>query len=82
MLVNFLACCKKIQKPKSTRLFVFEKDRYQKCKYQIWIMSIIFFGNPDVILLFRVKTSVFRRVSYFLGTDVIFNASPTFRDRR
>jgi hypothetical protein len=39
----------------STRLFVFEKDRCQKCKYQIWIMSIIFFGNPDVILLLGLK---------------------------
>jgi hypothetical protein len=53
-----------------------ENDRYQKFKYQIWIMSIISFGNPDVILLFRDKHQYFRRVSYFLGTDVIFNVSP------
>ena len=38
-------------------------------------MSIISFGNPDVILLFRDKRQYFRRVSYFLGTDVIFNVS-------
>ena len=35
-------------------------------------MSIISFGNPDVILLFRDKRQYFRQVSYFLGTDVIF----------
>ena len=53
-----------------------EKDRCQKFKYQIWIMSIISFGNPDVILLFRDKRQYFRRVSYFLGTDVILDVSP------
>jgi hypothetical protein len=35
-------------------------------------MSIISFGNPDVILIFRDKRQYFRRVSYFLGTDVNF----------
>jgi hypothetical protein len=35
-------------------------------------MSIISFGNPYVILLFRDKRQYFRQVSYFLGTDVIF----------
>ena len=45
-------------------------------------MSIISFGNPEVTLLFRDKRQYFRRVSYFLGTDVIFNVSPIFRDRR
>jgi hypothetical protein len=35
-------------------------------------MSIISFGNPDVILLFRDKRQYFRQVSYFLGTDVTF----------
>ena len=64
MFVNFLACCKKNTKTKvDTSLFFKKKDRCQKCKYQIWIMSIISFGNPDVTLLFRVKTSYFRQVS-------------------
>jgi len=49
-----------------------EEDQCQKFKYQIWIMSTISFGNPDVILLFRDKRQYFRRVSYFLGTDVSF----------
>jgi hypothetical protein len=53
-------------------LLFIEKDRCQKFKYQIWIMSIISFGNPDVILIFRDKRQYFRQVSYFLGTDVIF----------
>jgi hypothetical protein len=53
-----------------------EKDRCQKFKYQIWIMSIISFGNPDVILLFRDKHQYFKRVFYFLGIDVIFDVSP------
>jgi len=43
-----------------------KKDRCQKFKYQIWIMSIIIsFGNPDVTLLFRDKRQYFIRVSYF-----------------
>jgi len=52
--------------------FLIENDRCQKFKYQIWIMSIISFGNLDVTLLSRVKRQYFRRVSYFLRTDVIF----------
>ena len=60
----------------STRLFFLEKDRCQKFKYQICIKSIISFGNPDVTLLFKDKRQYFRRVSYFLGTDVIFDVSP------
>jgi len=64
----------------STRLFYLQKkDRCQKFKYQIWIMSIIIsLGNSDVTLLFRDKRQYFRRAS----SDVIFNVSPIFRDWR
>jgi len=44
-------------------------------------MSIISFGNPDVILLFR-DVNILDESPNFLGTDVIFNVSPIFRDRR
>jgi hypothetical protein len=54
----------------STCLFYLQKRT--DVKNLIWIMSIISFGNLDVILFFRDKRQYFRRVSYFLGTDVIF----------
>ena len=54
----------------STCLFYLQKRT--DVKNLIWIMSIISFGNLDVILFFRDKRQYFRRVSYFLGTDIIF----------
>jgi hypothetical protein len=36
------------------------------------LCPLFLFDNSDVTLLFRVKRQHFRRVSYFLGTDVIF----------
>ena len=36
------------------------------------LCPLFLFDNSDVTLLFRVKRQHFRRVFYFLGTDVIF----------
>jgi hypothetical protein len=45
--------------------FFLEKDRCQKFKYQIWIMSIISFGNPDVILLLGINVNILDKSPIF-----------------
>jgi len=64
MLINFLACRKKY-KNQSRHVSFFKRTDVKKCKYQIWMMSIISFGNPDVTLLLGLKRHILDESSIF-----------------